>query len=207
MVWATPQSSDWKDGFLFVGNNLALDFLNTRPVINGRPRELLPDFPALLRWFHAANLLDRATTTRLEKQYAATHAAGLALDKLLKFREDFREQIQRWEKRKNLHSSALTRLNHLLATHPVPARLNRSGKAFELSYAFHFRTPDDLFAPIVQAAATLLAHFGRARVRQCGNCVLHFLDTSKKGSRRWCSMQLCGNRLKVAAFHARQRSH
>ncbi len=53
--------------------------------------------------------------------------------------------------------------------------------------------------------ATLFAHVDRARVRKCGQCVLHFHDTSKKGTRRWCSMRLCGNRVKVAAYAARQR--
>jgi hypothetical protein len=47
----TIRTSDWKDGFLFVGNQVALDFVNTRPVQNGEPMELLPDFPALLRCF------------------------------------------------------------------------------------------------------------------------------------------------------------
>lgn len=42
---------DWKDGFLFVGHELALDFLNTRLVQNGEATELLPDFAALVRWF------------------------------------------------------------------------------------------------------------------------------------------------------------
>ena len=53
----TIPDSDWRDGFLFVGNHLALDFLNTRPVQNGEPMELLSDFGALLRWFQAAGLL------------------------------------------------------------------------------------------------------------------------------------------------------
>ena len=34
---------------------------------------------------------------------------------------------------------------------------------------------------------------------------LHFHDTSKKGTRRWCRMRLCGNRMKVAAYAAWQR--
>src|SRR5207253_10594774 len=42
----TIRTSDSKDGFLFVGNQVALDFVNTRPVQNGEPMELLPDFPA-----------------------------------------------------------------------------------------------------------------------------------------------------------------
>jgi predicted RNA-binding Zn ribbon-like protein len=43
------------------------------------------------------------------------------------------------------------------------------------------------------------------RVRQCSgvNCYLHFLDTSRPGNRRWCSMERCGNRNKVRAYRAR----
>ena len=51
------RNSDWRDGFLFVGNHLALDFLNTCPIQNGEATELLPDFDALLRWFKAADVL------------------------------------------------------------------------------------------------------------------------------------------------------
>ncbi|MGH6682050.1 MAG: CGNR zinc finger domain-containing protein [Bradyrhizobium sp.] len=35
---------------------------------------------------------------------------------------------------------------------------------------------------------------------------MHFFDTSKKGSRRWCSMNICGNKLKVAAYQRRKRT-
>lgn len=37
------------------------------------------------------------------------------------------------------------------------------------------------------------------RIRGCANpdCVLWFLDTSRPGSRRWCSMTTCGNRDKA----------
>ncbi|MBV9226183.1 MAG: CGNR zinc finger domain-containing protein [Acidobacteriaceae bacterium] len=44
-----------------------------------------------------------------------------------------------------------------------------------------------------------------ARVRQCESCVIHFYDTSKKRTRRWCNMQICGNKQKVAAYAQRQR--
>ncbi|PYU38741.1 MAG: hypothetical protein DMG54_29400 [Acidobacteria bacterium] len=62
-----------------------------------------------------------------------------------------------------------------------------------------------MFAPLAHSAATLFATVDHKRVRKCAQCVLHFYDTSKKGTRRWCSMQLCGNRLKVAAYAARRR--
>jgi predicted RNA-binding Zn ribbon-like protein len=46
----------------------------------------------------------------------------------------------------------------------------------------------------------------RGRVRECAgdNCRLIFLDTSRPGNRRWCSMERCGNRSKVRAHRARR---
>jgi predicted RNA-binding Zn ribbon-like protein len=43
------------------------------------------------------------------------------------------------------------------------------------------------------------------RIRECGthNCYLIFVDTSRPGRRRWCSMERCGNRQKVRAHRAR----
>jgi predicted RNA-binding Zn ribbon-like protein len=45
------------------------------------------------------------------------------------------------------------------------------------------------------------------RVRCCAHpsCVLWFLDTTRSGTRRWCSMATCGNRLKAKRHQARQR--
>lgn len=56
----------------------------------------------------------------------------------------------------------------------------------------------DAHFPILDGAAGLLSEPGNDRIRQSEACVLHFFDTSKKGSRRWCSMNICGNKLKVA---------
>lgn len=44
------------------------------------------------------------------------------------------------------------------------------------------------------------------RLRECraSDCYLLFLDTSRAGNRRWCSMARCGNRSKVKAYRVRQ---
>jgi predicted RNA-binding Zn ribbon-like protein len=98
-------------------------------------------------------------------------------------------------------------LNQLMAAHPMLSKLRASGNVPSLELGFEPRGPEDLFAPVADSAAKLFASVDHNRVRKCGQCVLHFYDTSKKGTRRWCSMQLCGNRLKVAAYAARQRLH
>src|SRR5260370_6103578 len=55
--------------------------------------------------------------------------------------------------------------------------------------------------------AALLADLDRAKIRKCSNCVLHFYDTSKKGTRRWCSMQICGNRARSEDHTSELQSH
>lgn len=46
------------------------------------------------------------------------------------------------------------------------------------------------------------------RLRPCANdeCVLFLVDRSKSNSARWCSMAVCGNRMKARRHHQRLRS-
>lgn len=205
---AKPEhKSDWKDGFLFLGNQLALDFLNTRPVQNGEPVELLPDFKALLRWYQAAEQLSAGEMANLQQRWGESSRARQTLKAIWELREELRKEILVWERGGAVRRYTVDKLNRLMADHPLRSRLRvaRNAPATELELWFEPQQPEDLFAPLAHSAATLFAEIDRSRVRKCGQCVLHFHDTSKKGTRRWCSMQLCGNRLKVAAYAARQR--
>jgi predicted RNA-binding Zn ribbon-like protein len=120
-------------------------------------------------------------------------------------REKLRKEILAWERSDPVQHSTLDELNKLMAEHPTRTRLRTSGKLCSMELWFEPRDPEDLFAPLAYSAATLFATVDHKRVRKCAQCVLHFRDISKKGTRRWCSMQLCGNRLKVAAYAARRR--
>jgi len=61
---------------------------------------------------------------------------------------------------------------------------------------------------IARDAVQLLAHNDDGRIRECAadDCQLVFYDESRTNNRRWCSMQRCGNRAKVKAFRAREKS-
>jgi predicted RNA-binding Zn ribbon-like protein len=70
---------------------------------------------------------------------------------------------------------------------------------------------DWLLAAVARSGAEIIAEGTHARLRLCANphCGLFFYDDSRTRRRRWCSMALCGNRSKVAAFarkHASARS-
>ena len=196
----------WKDGFLFLGNQLALDFLNTRPVQNGELMELLPDFSALLRWFRAAGLVSPREAMHIEREWGQSREARQMLEQSRALRESLRKEVLGWEHSGSVHHATITDLNRLMAEHPMRTRLKEQGNERFPELYFTVLKPGDLFAPLAHSAAMLFTTVDRTRVRKCGQCVLHFLDTSKKGTRRWCSMQLCGNRLKVAAYARRKRS-
>src|SRR6266403_4959947 len=120
--WAIPDS-DWRDGFLFVGNHLALDFLNTRPVQNGEPMELLSDFGALLRWFQAAGLLSSREMANLQRKSGESATARRTLEAMREFREKLRNEILAWEDGADILRTTVTELNRLLASHPMLSKL------------------------------------------------------------------------------------
>jgi predicted RNA-binding Zn ribbon-like protein len=201
------EGSVWKNGFLFVGNHLALDFLNTRPIQDGEAMELLPDFAALLHWFETAGLLSQREAAGLKRHWGQSAEARRTVEAMRGLRERLRKEVLGWEDGSTPRSSTIDELNRLMAAYPMRARLRKcNGKELLTELYFKRQKPEDLFAPLAQAAAMLFANTNGDRVRKCDQCVLHFVDTSKKGTRRWCSMQLCGNRLKVAAYVARRRS-
>jgi predicted RNA-binding Zn ribbon-like protein len=202
----TVRKSDWRDGFLFLGNHLALDFLNTCPVQDGEAIDLLPDFAALLGWFRAANLLISGKAASLWRQWGGSAEGQHVVEAIRELRESLRKEVLAWERGRTVHRAAIAELNRLMEQHPMRTRLKASGSASTAELWFDPRRPEDLFAPLAHSAAMLFVEADRNRVRKCGQCVLHFYDTSKKGTRGWCSMQLCGNRSKVAAYAARRRT-
>jgi predicted RNA-binding Zn ribbon-like protein len=64
-----------------------------------------------------------------------------------------------------------------------------------------------LLAPVLWSAADLLAGPRRGLVRKCANpqCGWLFIDDSKSGNRRWCSMSACGNRAKAQRHYMKRR--
>lgn len=61
--------------------------------------------------------------------------------------------------------------------------------------------------PIAESAAELLTSPDLMQVRECeaSDCYWLFLDNSRNRSRRWCTMNTCGNREKAKRHYRRQR--
>ena len=198
--------SEWIDGFLFVANRPILDFLNTKPVLADGPTELLPDVCALERWLIASGMVTSPKTKAIVRGWRHSDEAIAFLGQLIAFRERLRETVLRIESGSSPIDAFLAEVNPLLLQYPLRSSLHKRDGMVIRETLFDLRKPTDLWAPIIDATADLLAETESSRIRKCESCVVHFFDTSKKGSRRWCSMNICGNKLKVAAYQRRKRA-
>jgi predicted RNA-binding Zn ribbon-like protein len=201
----SQEVNEWIDGFLFVANKSILDFLNTKPVLEEGPTELLSDVRALERWLIASDMVTSPKAKAAVRGWRQSPEAAAFLDQLITFRERLREAVVRMENGSSPTDAFLAEINSLLLQYPPLTSLHkRSGKVIRETL-FEPRRPADLWVPIIDATADLLVETESSRIRKCESCVVHFFDTSKKGSRRWCSMNICGNKLKVAAYQRRKR--
>ena len=92
------------------------------------------------------------------------------------------------------------------AAHPAPwPRLSADGRAVTRHSGDPVRAA---LAVLARDTIDLVTGADLARVRECAapECRMLFLDTSRGGRRRWCSMARCGNRAKARAYAARSRT-
>lgn len=179
-----------RNEFLFLGGHLAVDFLNTEVIAGGGPRDTLTAASDLTAWLAAAELGKPPVSPR-------TLAAAK------RFRAELRDAVTRLADGHALKKSALEAINEALRRGKGALQLHAHGG--ERTVAFEPDEPDALFL-IARAAADFFATAEPQRIRRCEgtNCILLFYDTTKSGTRRWCSMAGCGNRMKAALHYARR---
>lgn len=191
-----------------IGGALCLDFVNTVDPRYASPRlEFLPDFAALVEWAEEVAVIDRKEARRLKA--AAVRRPDEALDiyqRGIALREALFEVF-----RGRVHHKPAKRDFGLLNEELARSR-SRELVAQPAGDVRRVWPPDDDLArvvwPIVESAADLLCSSAVSRVRECEGerCGWLFLDTSKAGRRRWCSMADCGNRAKAQRRSAASRS-
>ena len=101
----------------------------------------------------------------------------------------------------------LEALNRALAAAPARCTLKRSREGYSWDIDAKSATAVALLAPVLWSAGDLLASPRLNRVRRCANpeCGWLFLDDSRAGKRRWCSMSACGNRAKARRHYHRSK--
>jgi predicted RNA-binding Zn ribbon-like protein len=191
--------------FLFVGNQPCLDFINTNLVMNGQPTDLLISFKDLIAWVVQAGLMTDEEGKKVER--GGTRQGDETLEQAKAFRTTMREIAERIAATKPVPQAAIDAVNQLLRHRVGYAQVHRRSGTFERRYEWGGEDADQVLGLLAETASDLLCTCDLSLVKKCQNpaCVLFFYDTTKNHARHWCSMNLCGNRRKVAAHYHRHR--
>ena len=198
--------------FDLCGGHPALDLVNSldNRFRSDGPREILTSYAELLRFLEESGLLSRQRARLLERRTkpkaavqilqsvtALREATAAVLYRFIHgdsppakdtevleeyFKESLRHRELRWLPETNRHP-------------PQHQALTWSWGRFEMQ-------PDLPIWILSQAVSDLLlsGHLGRVHACDMDSCRWLFLDTSKNGTRRWCNMKICGNRMKARRF-------
>src|SRR5258708_20715742 len=97
-------------------------------------------------------------------------------------REKLRKEILAWERSGSVQHSTLDELNKLMAEHPMRIRLKTNGKSFATEIWFQPHEPEDLFAPLAHAAATLFAQWIRVPAPKAASAGCIFRTPARNGT-------------------------
>jgi predicted RNA-binding Zn ribbon-like protein len=192
-----------------VGGRLCLDYANTMSTRSGAPgREYLTSYDDLVAWSLHAGILEEATAAGL-RRWAKGHPdqAVSVLERCLTQREVIYEIFSAVADGKELQQAVLGDLNRAIREAFSRLEISTSEEGFEWRWVLEKVDPVQMVWPIVRSAAELLTSEELGRVRKCGRdgCDWLFVDSSKNQSRRWCSMEICGSRVKSRRYYRRRK--
>ena len=181
--------------FYVVGNNLALDFVNSIMF------ELNAD--ELLGWTVASGLVEERKADTLRRKWSK-----YPLDSILKFRLFLRQTVVKLTEKREISQADIRAINAVLREKSGYLELRKNTEGFTKGFEIDLGDPGKVLVPITESFVDLLCYGNLDYLRICENpnCMLYFYDTTKNHRRRWCSMAVCGNRAKAAKFYRKKRA-
>lgn len=198
---------------IFIGDAPGLDFLNSVATPTDTTIDWINDGEGLLSWIEQAQLVPMDVIRKIRNQ-----ALPGELDTIAAQARGLREWLRGFVLKHKGRPLALVDLaelqplNRLLGRDEAYYRvvLEPSGRpaALELQAMRHWHSPDALLLPIGETVARFLCNEDFSNVRACEGpaCTLLFVDRTRGHVRRWCSMAICGNRVKQTAHRRRVRA-
>jgi predicted RNA-binding Zn ribbon-like protein len=174
-----------------------------------KPVELLHEYEDLLRWAWTVGALDREEAREL-KSWGESHPriAARRLQEAKELREAMAGLFLAASAGKRLPARDLARLDEACGIARAAQSLRSAGGAVSWGWRETRPEPERPILAAALSASALLTSSELSKVRLCGDaeCGWVFLDTSRNRSRRWCSMEACGNRNKARRFYRRAAS-
>ncbi len=205
-----PEIGSGAGSLQLVGGALSVDFVNTVGNRKGESaNEHLSDYTDLVAWSRNAGILSsRAAQRLLEEAASREKEAARAYRRALALREGLYRIFFASAAGLKPQPADLAALNVILAEAMSHARLAPAEQGYAWDWSDKENGLEMMLYPIARSAADMLTSGHLARLRECQDdeCGWLFVDTSKNHSRRWCSMEDCGNRAKARRHYRRARS-
>lgn len=181
---------EFRDGVPFLGGRLWIDLLNTTPLAETGPRDLIATPDDLALWAVLARLQPPAPPA-----LAKAHKAVLGL------RRDLRDLFDDLAKGGAPRAEIAEVANRALAPVHLRPHVRIEAEGYVLTEA-----AGGIEGAIALDFARFICDFEPERLKHCANsaCNMVFYDSGRNSRRRWCSMSVCGNRDKVSRFRARR---
>lgn len=190
--------------FELTGGWLALDFNNTLDQDHdNNDIERLNHYSDLVRWSMQAGIIHEDKARELiATGERKPDAAQVVLAQAVELRRLIYRIFSAVSAERTPNPADMTALNAALTEALVWLRVDVQGG---WTWADAGNRLDQMLWRVVWSAAQLLVSDKVERVHECDNtaCTWIFLDETRNHSRRWCSMEGCGNRMKARRHYRR----
>ncbi len=190
---------------------LCLDFVNTNDWhASSQPVESLFRYNDLAEWCQKVGLISPDEARELQRWAGEMPFEAVAiLERAIALREAIYRILTAHVNGEPVESVDLDLLNAENASAAGSWKLKTAPQAFAWEWNIGKDNLAGMLGPLARSAADLLTSPELYRVGICADedgCGFAFFDTSRNRSRRWCSMDDCGNRAKAQRHYQRQKA-
>jgi predicted RNA-binding Zn ribbon-like protein len=191
-----------------LGERLCLDFANSVESPLEEREEFLTDFVAVARWGRHVGLLDDAqVVAAVQADHAQPDAAAQIYAGTLSLRTSIQHVFLAVAEGREVGEDDLAGIQraYLQGLQQCQLELRDGHATWTWAGNGEMSVVEFVLWRVAESAVELLTEGDPARVKTCG-CGWLFYDTSRNGSRRWCSMEGCGTQAKMRRFTAKRRA-
>ncbi|MBL4666665.1 MAG: CGNR zinc finger domain-containing protein [Sneathiella sp.] len=194
------------EGFYRVGGRTAIDFANSVKRF-GKEGDGLEELDELLSFLKSMDHLHEEDASSYHMYlFQNPERCQQLMEELREIRGRFAGILDQASNGWPIDPSFVGNLNELLARYQTRLQMEPSEDGYAVKVELVEQGPEQLLYPILKDIAEFLASDQLEKIRQCASdtCDLYFVNQSRNGRRRWCSMSTCGNRAKVNAYLKRK---
>lgn len=189
------------------GGVLCLDFLNT---VHDRKKELTEDYfqsvEDILRWARKVLVISESSYEVLYRKLdPGNPQSNSFFGKALELRDLLYNIFYSITLDKEPLPEELNAFSDYLSKYFNSIAVRYTDNRFTETWKWKGDDPARILMTVVKSAYDLLLSERLDRVKECPNCGWLFLDTTRNGKRKWCSMKSCGSTVKALDYYYRKK--